>query len=186
MNVIAADMCTNARRVRKRWLPKIQSLLPDGLHAPANAHSRKSKRGGGGAAGEVAPQPSGSPFDLDLRQLGASYLGLDSPLFGDRREREAAGDKEAPSSLLPHLQFAGSRGGGGGGGGGGQVEERLTGGEAHGEERNEQTPDLPLSSASSSSSSSSHPSPQPAEPAPPQKGLADADERREEPLEESQ
>uniref|UniRef100_A0A672YNP1 NACC family member 2 n=1 Tax=Sphaeramia orbicularis TaxID=375764 RepID=A0A672YNP1_9TELE len=31
MNVIAADMCTNARRVRKRWLPKIQSLLPDGL-----------------------------------------------------------------------------------------------------------------------------------------------------------
>uniref|UniRef100_A0A8C9XVY6 NACC family member 2 n=1 Tax=Sander lucioperca TaxID=283035 RepID=A0A8C9XVY6_SANLU len=29
MNVIAADMCTNARRVRKRWLPKIQSLLPD-------------------------------------------------------------------------------------------------------------------------------------------------------------
>uniref|UniRef100_A0A3B4G8T4 NACC family member 2 n=1 Tax=Pundamilia nyererei TaxID=303518 RepID=A0A3B4G8T4_9CICH len=31
MNVIAADMCTNARRVRKRWLPKIQSLLPEGL-----------------------------------------------------------------------------------------------------------------------------------------------------------
>ncbi|CAF88238.1 unnamed protein product, partial [Tetraodon nigroviridis] len=31
MNVIAADMCTNARRVRKRWLPKIQSLLPDSL-----------------------------------------------------------------------------------------------------------------------------------------------------------
>uniref|UniRef100_A0A8C5A2L0 Nucleus accumbens-associated protein 2 n=1 Tax=Gadus morhua TaxID=8049 RepID=A0A8C5A2L0_GADMO len=31
MNVIAADMCTNARRVRKRWLPKIQSLLPDGI-----------------------------------------------------------------------------------------------------------------------------------------------------------
>uniref|UniRef100_A0A8C7ZC55 Nucleus accumbens-associated protein 2 n=1 Tax=Oryzias sinensis TaxID=183150 RepID=A0A8C7ZC55_9TELE len=184
MNVIAADMCTNARRVRKRWLPKIQSLLPDGLHTPANAHPRKSKRGGG-AAGEVGTQPSGSPFDLDLRQLGASYLGLDAPLFGDRREREAAGDKEAPSSLLPHLQFAGSRGGGGGGGGGGQVEERLTG-EAHGEERNAQTTDLPLSSSSSSSSSSSHPSPQPAEPAPPQRGLADTDERREEPLEESQ
>ncbi|XP_032978355.1 nucleus accumbens-associated protein 2 isoform X2 [Rhinolophus ferrumequinum] len=31
MNVIAADMCTNARRVRKRWLPKIKSMLPDGV-----------------------------------------------------------------------------------------------------------------------------------------------------------
>uniref|UniRef100_A0A096MC83 NACC family member 2 n=1 Tax=Poecilia formosa TaxID=48698 RepID=A0A096MC83_POEFO len=31
MNVIAADMCTNARRVRKRWLPKIKSMLPDGM-----------------------------------------------------------------------------------------------------------------------------------------------------------
>ncbi|XP_072285284.1 nucleus accumbens-associated protein 2-like [Pyxicephalus adspersus] len=30
MNVIAADMCTNARRVRKRWLPKIKSMLPEG------------------------------------------------------------------------------------------------------------------------------------------------------------
>ncbi|OCT65280.1 nucleus accumbens-associated protein 2 [Xenopus laevis] len=31
MNVIAADMCTNARRVRKRWLPKIKSMLPDSV-----------------------------------------------------------------------------------------------------------------------------------------------------------
>ncbi|XP_065385913.1 nucleus accumbens-associated protein 2 isoform X3 [Macaca fascicularis] len=31
MNVIAADMCTNARRVRKRWLPKIKSMLPEGV-----------------------------------------------------------------------------------------------------------------------------------------------------------
>lgn len=31
MNVIAADMCTNARRVRKRWLPKIKSMLPEGM-----------------------------------------------------------------------------------------------------------------------------------------------------------
>uniref|UniRef100_A0A673IB78 Nucleus accumbens-associated protein 2-like n=1 Tax=Sinocyclocheilus rhinocerous TaxID=307959 RepID=A0A673IB78_9TELE len=31
MNVIAADMCTNARRVRKRWLPKIKSMLPEAI-----------------------------------------------------------------------------------------------------------------------------------------------------------
>uniref|UniRef100_A0A3B5Q4G7 Nucleus accumbens-associated protein 2-like n=1 Tax=Xiphophorus maculatus TaxID=8083 RepID=A0A3B5Q4G7_XIPMA len=38
MNVIAADMCTNARRVRKRWLPKIQSLLPDGFRTETLRH----------------------------------------------------------------------------------------------------------------------------------------------------
>lgn len=138
-------------------------------------------------------QPSGSPFELDLRQLSASYLGLESPLYAERRDREAAGErekeKEAPATLLPHLQFAGSRGGGAGAGGG-QAEEGLMGGEADGGGRlqTEQPPDLPLSlsSASSSSSSSSHPSPQPAEPAPPHRGLADTDERGSEPLEDSQ
>ncbi|XP_053180703.1 nucleus accumbens-associated protein 2-like [Scomber japonicus] len=215
MNVIAADMCTNARRVRKRWLPKIQSLLPDSL--PASSHPRKGKRGGGGGGGagvqgggggggggqggDGAVQPSGSPFELDLRQLSASYLGLEAPLYAERREREREAaaererEKEAPAALLPHLQFAGSRGGGGGGGGGGQVEEALMGGEADGGGRlqTEQPPDLPLSlsssssaSSSASSSSSSHPSPQPAEPAPAHRGLADTDERGEEPLEDSQ
>uniref|UniRef100_A0A3P8UBH1 NACC family member 2 n=1 Tax=Amphiprion percula TaxID=161767 RepID=A0A3P8UBH1_AMPPE len=176
MNVIAADMCTNARRVRKRWLPKIQSLLPDSLPASGSAHQRKAKRGGGGGAsgGEAAP------FELDLRQLGASYLGLDAPLYAERRDKEAEGEKEAPPTLLPHLQFAGSRGGGGGGG-----EEGLLGGEAEGGgmQQTEQPPDLPLSL---SSSSSSHPSPQPAEPAPPHRGLADTDERGAEPPEDSQ
>ncbi|XP_057688414.1 nucleus accumbens-associated protein 2-like [Corythoichthys intestinalis] len=42
MNVIAADMCTNARRVRKRWLPKIRSLLPpgggEGVASEVDAH----------------------------------------------------------------------------------------------------------------------------------------------------
>ncbi|XP_008294537.1 nucleus accumbens-associated protein 2-like [Stegastes partitus] len=183
MNVIAADMCTNARRVRKRWLPKIQSLLPDSLPASGSAHQRKAKRGGGaGAAGaEAAP---GGPFELDLRQLGASYLGLDAPLYAERRDKEAVGEKEAPPTLLPHLQFAGSRGGGAGGG-----EEGLLGGEAEGGGmlQTEQPPDLPLSlSSSSSSASSSHPSPQPAEPAPPHRGLADTDERGAEPPEDSQ
>ncbi|XP_072243229.1 nucleus accumbens-associated protein 2 [Leuresthes tenuis] len=199
MNVIAADMCTNARRVRKRWLPKIQSLLPDGLPASASSHPRKSKRangggggggggagggGGGAGGGELAAQPGGGSYELDLRQLSSSYLGLEAPLYAERREREAAGEKErekeAPAALLPHLQFAGSRGGG-------QAEERLMGGEADGEGRlqTEQPADLPLS-LSSSSSSSSHPSPQPAEPAPPHTGLAETDERGAEPLDDSQ
>lgn len=196
MNVIAADMCTNARRVRKRWLPKIQSLLPDGLPTSAASHPRKGKKGGAGGGGgggqgaESAVQPSGSPFELDLRQLSASYLGLEAPLYAERREREAVGEreKEAPAALLPHLQFAGSRGGGGGGGG--QADEGVIGGEADGEGRlqTEQPPDLPLSlsSSSSSSSSSSHPSPQPTEPAPPHRALADTDEQGAEPLEDSQ
>ncbi|XP_018548828.1 nucleus accumbens-associated protein 2 [Lates calcarifer] len=197
MNVIAADMCTNARRVRKRWLPKIQSLLPDGLPTSASSHPRKAKRGGGGGGGgqggEAVVPPSSSPFELDLRQLSASYLGLEAPLYAERREREVAGErereKEAPATLLPHLQFAGSRAGGGGGG---QVEEELMAGEADGGGRLQTEPpsDLPLSlsssSASSSSSSSSHPSPQPAEPAPPHRGLADTEERGAEPLEDSQ
>ncbi|XP_061586136.1 nucleus accumbens-associated protein 2 [Cololabis saira] len=195
MNVIAADMCTNARRVRKRWLPKIQSLLPDGLAASASPHPRKSKRGGGGggAGGEPVPPSGVSTFELDLRQLGASYLSLEAPAYADRREREAPGEKEkeAPAALLPHLQFAGSRGGGGGGGGGrGPMEERLMGGEADGEAglQTEPPPELPLSlsTSSSSSASSSHPSPQPAEPAPAHRGLAEADERGPEPLEDSQ
>uniref|UniRef100_A0A665W3U1 NACC family member 2 n=1 Tax=Echeneis naucrates TaxID=173247 RepID=A0A665W3U1_ECHNA len=195
MNVIAADMCTNARRVRKRWLPKIQSLLPDGLPASATSQPRKVKRGGGGAVGgsqggEVAVPPSGSPFELDLRQLSASYLGLEAPLYVEHREREAAGEKEGPASLLPHLQFAGSRGGGGGGTGGvAQVEEGMMGGEADGGGRLQTEPpsDLPLSlSSSSSSSSSSHPSPQPAEPAPTHRGLVDTEEMGVEPLEDSQ
>lgn len=184
MNVIAADMCTNARRVRKRWLPKIQSLLPDSL--PASSHSRKGKRGGlsvGGQGGEAVVQPSTSPFELDLRQLSASYLGLEAPPY---EQREAAGErereKETTAALLPHLQFAGSRGGGG------QEEEGLSGGVADGEGRpqTEQPPDLSLSttSSSSSSSSSSHASPQSAEPAPAH--MADTDERGAEPLEDSQ
>lgn len=62
------------------------------------------------------------------------------------------------------------------------------GGEADGGGRlqTEQPPDLPLSLSSSASSSSSSSSPQPAEPAPPQRGLADTEERGVEPLEDSQ
>ncbi|KAF7648816.1 hypothetical protein LDENG_00150890 [Lucifuga dentata] len=117
MNVIAADMCTNARRVRKRWLPKIQSLLPDGISNASSSHPRKGKRGGGGGGGgggvsqggDAPAQPSTSPFELDLRQLSASYLGMEAPVYAERRERERETtererEKETPASLLPHLQ----------------------------------------------------------------------------------
>ncbi|XP_037339483.2 nucleus accumbens-associated protein 2-like isoform X1 [Pungitius pungitius] len=176
MNVIAADMCTNARRVRKRWLPKIQSLLPDSL--PTSCHPRRAKRGGGG--GGAAVQPS-SPFEMDLRQLSASYLEV--PLYGERREREAAGDREGEKEaqpLLPHLQFAGSRVRGGVEG---QVEEVLVGGEADvgGRIQTDHLLDLHLSS-----STPPHASPQPAETAPPPRGLAEPEERGAEPLEDSQ
>nr|XP_054586304.1 nucleus accumbens-associated protein 2 [Nothobranchius furzeri] len=190
MNVIAADMCTNARRVRKRWLPKIQSLLPDGLPTSSSSHPRKGKRGGGAGAGSIGGERAGgSPFELDLRHLSSSYLGLEAPLFAERHEREAAGgqeqDKEAPSTVLPHLQFASSRGGSGG-----QGEELLMGGEAdrEGTLQTEQPsdPSLSLSSSSSSAASPSHPSPQPAELAPPHRGLVDTDTRGADPLEDSQ
>ncbi|KAG7217703.1 hypothetical protein INR49_021218 [Caranx melampygus] len=90
MNVIAADMCTNARRVRKRWLPKIRpSSLMASLPPPPPTHARlegrrrrrRRRRGGGGGGsqgGRVAAPPSSSPFELDLRQLGASYLAWSS------------------------------------------------------------------------------------------------------------
>ncbi|XP_061672176.1 nucleus accumbens-associated protein 2-like isoform X2 [Syngnathoides biaculeatus] len=64
MNVIAADMCTNARRVRKRWLPKIQSLLP-----------RDDGKVGRGAAGRSAGDGA------------APYLCLEVPQHQDQHHR---------------------------------------------------------------------------------------------------
>ncbi|XP_067087414.1 nucleus accumbens-associated protein 2 [Osmerus mordax] len=95
MNVIAADMCTNARRVRKRWLPKIQSLLPD------KSHRRGQTKTGGSPALAPAPAQTSalSALDLDPRHLSQAYLPLDAHLYAERRE-----------ALLPHLQFLSSRG----------------------------------------------------------------------------
>nr|XP_057927929.1 nucleus accumbens-associated protein 2-like isoform X1 [Doryrhamphus excisus] len=90
MNVIAADMCTNARRVRKRWLPKIHSLLPNSIPACV-PRPRKARRGGltGRAAG--AGEAETDPHQLSV----TSYPGQEA----DREE--------------PHLRLVGSRGGGG-------------------------------------------------------------------------
>ncbi|XP_016363239.1 nucleus accumbens-associated protein 2-like [Sinocyclocheilus anshuiensis] len=78
MNVIAADMCTNARRVRKRWLPKIQSMLPDGMEV---------YQGSSVAAGVslgIGGLPVGVqlPFETDFKNLLPSGLSL----YAERKE----------------------------------------------------------------------------------------------------
>uniref|UniRef100_A0A8B9JLP4 NACC family member 2 n=1 Tax=Astyanax mexicanus TaxID=7994 RepID=A0A8B9JLP4_ASTMX len=79
MNVIAADMCTNARRVRKRWLPKIKSMLPDGMEV---------YRGAGGLT--LGAPGTGVPltFDPEFKPLTPSGLVLDQRLFGERKDAE--------------------------------------------------------------------------------------------------
>ncbi|XP_028829936.1 nucleus accumbens-associated protein 2 [Denticeps clupeoides] len=82
MNVIAADMCTNARRVRKRWLPKIKSMLPDGMEAYRSGAAVGLTLGIGGT-----PVPGVTlPFEVDFKSLTPSALGLDQRLFAERKE----------------------------------------------------------------------------------------------------
>ncbi|XP_035385503.1 nucleus accumbens-associated protein 2 [Electrophorus electricus] len=79
MNVIAADMCTNARRVRKRWLPKIKSMLPEAIEVYR----------GSVVLGQVdaAAQPSPAfPFEAEFKHLAQSNLTLEQHLYGDCRE----------------------------------------------------------------------------------------------------
>lgn len=78
MNVIAADMCTNARRVRKRWLPKIKSMLPDGMEV------YRAGMGMGAAVGLglalAAPQQGVHlPFEPDFK-------ALDQRLYPERKD----------------------------------------------------------------------------------------------------
>lgn len=177
MNVIAADMCTNARRVRKRWLPKIQSLLPDSLPpASCPSHPRKAKRGAQG--GDAALQPGSSLLEAEPRPVGSSCHEAPPELH----QREEAGGGEAAGrreETLPHLQVASS--GGGGGGGGGHLEEVLMGGEADGAGRLQtgQPPHLPLPASSSQAPpQNTVPSPSP--------HLPDTDHKGAGPLENSQ
>lgn len=68
MNVIAADMCTNARRVRKRWLPKIKSMLPDGMEVYRAGMGMGAAVGLG--LGMGAPQTGvPHPFEPDFKTL---------------------------------------------------------------------------------------------------------------------
>lgn len=78
MNVIAADMCTNARRVRKRWLPKIKSMLPDGMEVYRAGMGMGAAVGLGLALG--APQPGVPlPFEPDFKTL-------EQRLYPDRKD----------------------------------------------------------------------------------------------------
>ncbi|XP_058158717.1 nucleus accumbens-associated protein 2 [Dasypus novemcinctus] len=91
MNVIAADMCTNARRVRKRWLPKIKSMLPEGVEMYRSV------------MGAVA---AGAPLDPEFQPTAAQ--GFEQRLFAERRGDPAAlaalrtdaagGDLSAPAA----------------------------------------------------------------------------------------
>uniref|UniRef100_A0A8C6T065 NACC family member 2 n=1 Tax=Neogobius melanostomus TaxID=47308 RepID=A0A8C6T065_9GOBI len=68
MNVIAADMCTNARRVRKRWLPKIKSMLPDGMEVYRAGMGMTTALGLGLALG-ASQQSVSLPFEPDFKTL---------------------------------------------------------------------------------------------------------------------
>lgn len=77
MNVIAADMCTNARRVRKRWLPKIKSMLPDGMEV---------YRGGVPGAGVPGQGAAGLLFEPDFQPLTAASFSFEQRIYTERKE----------------------------------------------------------------------------------------------------
>lgn len=84
MNVIAADMCTNARRVRKRWLPKIKSMLPEAIEVYRGTAVLSQVEG--------ATHPGGGfPFESEFKHLAASNLTLEQHLYGDCRETQRNG-----------------------------------------------------------------------------------------------
>ncbi|KAJ8408707.1 hypothetical protein AAFF_G00253420 [Aldrovandia affinis] len=93
MNVIAADMCTNARRVRKRWLPKIKSMLPDGMDVYRGGAAASL---GLGMAAAAAAQAAGEslPFDADFKSLAPAGLAFEQRLYAERK-----------GSLRTHLQL---------------------------------------------------------------------------------
>lgn len=94
MNAIAADMCTNARRVvRKSWIPKLKLLM-----AESEAYN--------------AFLPDGVKMEDD-------GLGVDAAF--DPASLEAGGGGGMESGGSSGESLAGVGGDGGGGGGGGQL-----------------------------------------------------------------
>ncbi|XP_051906413.1 nucleus accumbens-associated protein 2 isoform X2 [Hippocampus zosterae] len=93
MNVIAADMCTNARRVRKRWLPKIKSMLPDGMEVYR----------AGMAMGAAAAAPV--PVSLNLG-LGANPPQVALPFEADFKSFEQRLYPERKDPLRTHATLA--------------------------------------------------------------------------------
>uniref|UniRef100_A0AAA9RUA5 NACC family member 2 n=1 Tax=Bos taurus TaxID=9913 RepID=A0AAA9RUA5_BOVIN len=73
MNVIAADMCTNARRVRKRWLPKIKSMLPEGVEMYRTV---------------MGSSAAGAPLDPEFPPAAAQVF--EQRIYAERRGEAAA------------------------------------------------------------------------------------------------
>ncbi|XP_061749722.1 nucleus accumbens-associated protein 2-like [Nerophis ophidion] len=96
MNVIAADMCTNARRVRKRWLPKIHSLLADSAPQPRRARRGAAVRGD--VHLELELRPAGQEADREEPRLqlvgsrggGARQMGVDAGSDGRSQHQDPA------------------------------------------------------------------------------------------------
>ena len=128
MNVIAADMCTNARRVRKRWLPKIKSMLPDSMEVYRAGLGGMGAVVGLGLVGLGAPAATaasvGLPFEGDFK-------GMEHRLFPDRKEPLRSQPLLGEGSpARPMEADEGVENGGGGGGGAGEELEEEEEGEA--------------------------------------------------------
>ncbi|XP_062929672.1 nucleus accumbens-associated protein 2-like isoform X2 [Mobula hypostoma] len=90
MNVIAADMCTNARRVRKRWLPKIKSMLPDGMEV------YRTVIGDAGGGDSLDPELYGT--GLAFEQSSQAEKRSDPGTVLSERTNPVSIDVESPSS----------------------------------------------------------------------------------------
>lgn len=91
MNVIAADMCTNARRVRKRWLPKIKSMLPEGVEMYRTVM-------GASAAGVALDPEFPAAAQAFEQRLYAERRGDAAALAALRTDAVAVVDLGAPAS----------------------------------------------------------------------------------------
>ncbi|XP_024155297.1 nucleus accumbens-associated protein 2 [Oryzias melastigma] len=90
MNVIAADMCTNARRVRKRWLPKIKSMLPDGMEVYRAGISMSAAVGLGLA---LSAPHTGAPLSFE-----PDFKTLEQRLYPDRKDPHRTHPEGSPPS----------------------------------------------------------------------------------------
>ncbi len=99
MNAIAADMCTNARRVvRKSWIPKLKLLMAEG-DAYANFLPDTIKMEADGLSGEPSlrdGEPGGRSFGGDRRILGRVSAGC------GRRQRHFVSVSDLARKALPH------------------------------------------------------------------------------------